>query len=245
VSSKPSVFTWATDALYPAGSESFSGTDTKTEPSSGKKAEGWEPKERPAAQAMNWALNTLGLWTQYLSDGALAGNHTIDGDLTVTGDLDVTGNATAEDIRFRATRVRRIPASAAKSQDGVGAWTFGASGPHEWQPQATLVSLYYPIVVENVEVIDYVKLYLIKGTNASTTINVALYRINETSGSQVPIATGACAENATGYTSITLNDPDDFPHAVVPACAYFLACESSTAGALDRLLGVEIGYHRP
>ena len=50
---------WATDASYPAGGNAWNATDTKTEPSGGKQAEGWEPGEKPAAQSMNWWMNLV------------------------------------------------------------------------------------------------------------------------------------------------------------------------------------------
>lgn len=93
MSTKPSaVPTWASDATYTGGSEA--GTNTKVEPASGRKAEGWEPAAKPPAQEFNWWWNLVGLWCQYLNDGALSGAHSIAGTLGVTGaaDFDSTVN---------------------------------------------------------------------------------------------------------------------------------------------------------
>lgn len=64
---KPSVSpTWSTDATFVAPGESFDATVTKVEPTSGKKAEGWEPKEKPAAQYLNYWMNLVYLWIEWL-----------------------------------------------------------------------------------------------------------------------------------------------------------------------------------
>jgi hypothetical protein len=65
--SKPSDLpVWATDASYPAGADPWAETDTKTEPSGGKQAEGFEPRERPPAQYLNWWMNLAYLWLAWL-----------------------------------------------------------------------------------------------------------------------------------------------------------------------------------
>ncbi len=50
---------WATDANYPAGPETYAATPTTTEPVTGRKAEGWEPGKKPPAQEMNWWQNAI------------------------------------------------------------------------------------------------------------------------------------------------------------------------------------------
>ncbi len=88
------VPTFATDTLYPASAEAFSLTNTKTAPPGGKLAEGFEPKEKPAAQYLNWLLHYLGQWASYLNSGALDGPITINGTLEVTGTTTLTGGVT-------------------------------------------------------------------------------------------------------------------------------------------------------
>jgi hypothetical protein len=65
------------------------------EPSSTRKDEGWRSGKRPPASMFNWWQNLVYKWIQYISDGALSGNHTIAGTLGVTGavDFDSTVNA--------------------------------------------------------------------------------------------------------------------------------------------------------
>jgi hypothetical protein len=91
------VPTFATDALYPASAEAFSLTNTKTAPPGGKLAEGFEPKEKPAAQYLNWLLHYLGQWAAYLDSGALEGDFSITGNLDVGGGLTVAGYTTLHD----------------------------------------------------------------------------------------------------------------------------------------------------
>src|SRR5574343_264190 len=64
---RPSTLpTWATDTNYAAGTDPWSGTATKSEPSAGVKAKGQLPKTGYNAQHYNWLLNTFGEWTEYL-----------------------------------------------------------------------------------------------------------------------------------------------------------------------------------
>lgn len=71
MSTKPANdISWATDANYPAG-PSYGGTPTKTEPITGRKAEGWDPAQKPPAQNFNWwmwAVYTLLSWIAALFD---------------------------------------------------------------------------------------------------------------------------------------------------------------------------------
>lgn len=61
---KPTSFPqWSTDQNFTGGAEN--GTPTKVEPSSGKKAEGWEPGEEPACTSFNWWMNNVGEWQKY------------------------------------------------------------------------------------------------------------------------------------------------------------------------------------
>lgn len=90
MSTKPaSVPTWATDANYPVSGETYSATPTKVAPTGTRRIRGWEPKKKPPAQVENYERNLIGQWCQYLSDGALTGNHSIAGDLSVTGSVDI------------------------------------------------------------------------------------------------------------------------------------------------------------
>lgn len=120
MSSKPStVPTWAT-----AG--------TKTAPTSTKRAAGWTAKERPPGQILNWLFGLFGDWFQYLSDGALSGDHSI------SGTLDVTGHLYQEAIEHVVIgpSSARTPAGSAHALDTNGyAWLAGASSSDKlhWQ----------------------------------------------------------------------------------------------------------------
>lgn len=60
-------------------------TGTRAAPTPPEQASGWSSGDRPSAQQLNWLVGLLGDWSAYLSDGALAGNHTITGTLGVSG----------------------------------------------------------------------------------------------------------------------------------------------------------------
>lgn len=65
----------------------------RTEPTAPKKVLGFVNGERAASSYFNWLHGLAGDWCQYLSDGALTGNHSIAGTLTATS-LAVTNGAT-------------------------------------------------------------------------------------------------------------------------------------------------------
>ena len=64
----PVAPTWATDANFNSPGDSWNGDPTKVEPSAGKKAEGWEPSERPPAEFLNWFQNLSGTYLTALQD---------------------------------------------------------------------------------------------------------------------------------------------------------------------------------
>lgn len=64
-----SVPLWATDTNYTGGPAV--GTPTKTAPSVGLKAQGWDPADEPGAQNFNYQLNLLGQWADWLNSIAL------------------------------------------------------------------------------------------------------------------------------------------------------------------------------
>jgi hypothetical protein len=61
------------------------------EPTSGLKAAGYAPAQRPPAQYFNWYWKLVTDWTKYLSDGALAGA------LALTSDISPTDTGTLTD----------------------------------------------------------------------------------------------------------------------------------------------------
>jgi hypothetical protein len=66
-------------------------------PPDGKKDVGWVAGEKPPAQYLNWFQNLDFQWLDYLNDGDLEGDHSIDGNVSTTGTLEadglITGNA--------------------------------------------------------------------------------------------------------------------------------------------------------
>lgn len=68
-----------------------------TEPLLIQKQSGWTPGQDGVSSYDNWYKELVWQWLEYLSDGALVGNITIEGDLFVDGELTVTGNALIDD----------------------------------------------------------------------------------------------------------------------------------------------------
>ena len=80
MSTKPSAIpTWATNAL------DLLLAPTKVQPPTLKQQSGFAGGERPPASHLNWLLNNLYLWAEYLRDGALQGAHTFNSTVGITG----------------------------------------------------------------------------------------------------------------------------------------------------------------
>lgn len=93
---------WATNTNYAAGSDPWSGTPTKSQPSGGKIASGFVPNTDEAAEETNWVLNNLCQYASYLDSIFNGANLSINDDFT--GDtldrgiwLAATGNAVLVD----------------------------------------------------------------------------------------------------------------------------------------------------
>jgi hypothetical protein len=59
---------FATDAAYVAPAQPWDGQPTKQAMPAGLQAEGYEPNTAPAAQHLNWLLNTFGQWVSHFRD---------------------------------------------------------------------------------------------------------------------------------------------------------------------------------
>ena len=63
---------FGTNANYTGGGPPFQGTPTKSEPSAGRKADGWRPAEEPPGQEWNWWWHYMADWTRFLYDEMLS-----------------------------------------------------------------------------------------------------------------------------------------------------------------------------
>lgn len=86
---------WATnDVTLPVG-----GVDNKNRPEEALRETGWDQDQVPAADELNWQLNNIYEWIDYidkfLSDPS-TGEETLDGDYLITGSLEVDGETTLD-----------------------------------------------------------------------------------------------------------------------------------------------------
>lgn len=98
-------------------------------PPSGSLDVGHVAGSQPLNSYENWYKNLVYLWTQYLSDGNLTGNHTITGSLAVSALITATGGVTAAINQHmavsgtgafkRGVRVRRQGTAAASWEDSA------------------------------------------------------------------------------------------------------------------------------
>ena len=63
---------FATNPNYTGGGPPFQGTPTKSEPSTGRKADGWRPAEEPPAQEWNWWWHWIADWVRFFYNEMLS-----------------------------------------------------------------------------------------------------------------------------------------------------------------------------
>ncbi len=63
---------FATNPNYTGGGPPFQGTPTKSEPSAGRKADGWRPAEEPPGQEWNWWWHWIADWVRFFYNEMLS-----------------------------------------------------------------------------------------------------------------------------------------------------------------------------
>ncbi len=217
MSTKPSSTPeWSSDTDYPADAAPEASTPTTVEPSSGKKATGWRPQEKPKAQNLNWFQNLTWLWLVYLSDGDFQDPATFDDTVGITGRLSAlekiyctTGyyGAAGATALFPAglttaslhytVPVERVVQTILSFENGgtnhtqgISQWIFSTSGD----------SVYYPLDVDVDDQITQWRADLDKLTSGSTTFTGDIVSVDsggETSATGSPVTNSL---NAPGHT---------------------------------------------
>jgi hypothetical protein len=82
-------YEWATDAAYAEPGEAWDTQPTKVNPSAGRRAEGFVPRAKVAADYLNYLLNAIGAWLGWIDDRFE----------TTSGRIDLDGYATQKTNR--------------------------------------------------------------------------------------------------------------------------------------------------
>lgn len=101
MSRPPTTPEWSSDVNYPAGSDPWSATATKIEPTSGEKAQGAEPSVGFGAQQFNWILNEHAGWLNHLDAINLGAECHLNDDFngtTFTNNWTVSGTGTVATV---------------------------------------------------------------------------------------------------------------------------------------------------
>lgn len=237
------------------------------EPSSGQKDTGWTLGQKPPSSYFNWWMKLVHDWMQYLSDGALSGDHSIAGNLSVTGTSGVTGNATvggtlgvtgittatgrinanggitaSGTVDLTAATLKMPSKKAFFSAAGLGYLYSGtASQAGNYWTGGTVGQVHIPIFVPVGERITTVKVYF---QRASTSIVFQLdsytYGSSSTSGAGIANLT-ANSGNATVSTDTNLS-MGTINHTVVADRQYVL--QASIGSASDRFYGIEVTWDK-
>jgi hypothetical protein len=162
-------------------------------PNSGQRDTGWTPNQIAVSSFINKLALESFRWFQYLSDGQLDGDHSINGSLELLGafsTLDVpstatvgqlvsTGDVETGGLYVRPARRRQHPATMGQQVTGTG----GTWNAAEWISGATSDVFVIPLVLNFGERITLIEASV---DPASTgTITVDLLEMNETTGISV------------------------------------------------------------
>lgn len=222
---------WSTDADYPAGAQPWNETATKVEPIEGKKDEGFEPKERPPAQYLNWLFNLIYLWLVWL-DGLFDDNDVLNSSV----------NASGGDEYYHDTRTLVIsPASGIAPTAADESYTIGAAtGDVSWAAAAT--SWQVPI---NLPVGKHItEIRFRSKCDAGTTITMEFY-VKRLGG---PISAGDDDDDGTSVESSNSGANVDTAMAGLDTTVksggyqYVLYFETVTGVGATKLSGIEVDY---
>ena len=267
MSTKPATIpTWAVDANYTGGDEA--GTDTKTDPGSSRRNEGWEPGSRPPAQFFNWWQNLVGQWTEYVNDGVFEGPIQIAGDLDVTDDLSVgdelqvggectigakltvSGDFELEGNDYHGDRVLNIPGSAgitkSASERDYEFFGYTASIDIKTLPATSNTTVTWPIplrVGDRIKSVTFRVLSINTGI-AGEILAADIARINA-DGSATSMGSTTATPSTVSVSSVTVDTTDT----VLGANQHFFAglvmspVQDNETGM--RVYGVDVTYDRP
>lgn len=174
------------------------------EPASGKKDVGWVNGEKPPSEYFNQWQNGIYQWMKYLNDGALDGDHTID------GALGVDGTFTMGAFRIAATVPMVIPACAFATSDSNG--IFDTDGRRTVTASASTV-FFAPIVLPQGARITSIDWVVTRG--GSGTITGQLRLLNDTGSDStidtVTINTGsATATHSSAALTANVSATDSY-----------------------------------
>lgn len=246
MSAKPStVPLWATSPTFAGGPTA--GAANKVAPSSGARAEGYWPGQKPTAEVLNHEANLVGQWCQYLSDGDLDGDHSIDGALDVTGaittdsldvtadaevggDLDVVGDLSVGGRIGHGDRPLHIGAASFVCDSGFGSLSqlgyLSATGG--------VAIAYAAIPLPAGKRIRTVTVYYDR--NGAGAVQPKLQRMSPSTGTIATIWTGANDGTGSGIESQS-NAPD---HEMLATDVYWIAVSLTASG--NRLYGAIVVY---
>lgn len=235
-------------------------TGTRAAPTPPEQASGWTSGDRPSAQQLNWLVGLLGDWSAYLSDGALAGNHTITGTLGVSGlttlngggnvptgqtltvasggTLDVNGVADlagASALRL-PSRVKHLDVSAGRVVIGTGNVAAGFTAG------TTPTALLLPVDLHVGDQITGIKVYYSRVSG--TSIGFTLVEINASTDGTADVVS-KIVSSGTGLTSTDLQaspSSGSLPKTLLAGRTYRVRCD---IGNGDIVTGVEVTYDRP
>lgn len=257
MATKPTaVPTWSTDG----GTDGVSGQANNLEPPASKKASGWHYLEKFPRNWLNYWMNLVFQWCDYLNDQDFAGDLNIQNDLsvdndlavdnnaTVTGTLNVTGTTTCGELVttdpavFHGTVTKNIALSQGNSytSDG-GPWSFGFSN---WNSSSTgNDSVCFPIDLKSGAEVSAVRIRC-NGASGSN-IKMYLYKMNDSGATEIANVSSAFADTSkqdleiTGLSQSVLDLSTTFTQLIVN-------CETISGGAGARgIYGLEVEYSFP
>lgn len=198
MSTKPAtVPTWATDATLTSGTEA--GTAPQLAPSAGYRSQGLVPGNGFNGKVLNYLFGEYQDWLQYLNDGALSGDHTINGNLTITGGLShaigSTGGVVSPSFAYGSgltpapiTRSRTVPIAPLIQGGAATYWYINNTDDSFWTCVTSSKYIFIPIMPAVGCTITQI---MAVATPASTGMKVCLVTSDGSGGAWAAAAGGA------------------------------------------------------
>lgn len=223
------VFTWATDANYPAGGDAWSGQPTKVEPSAGEKADGFVPDTFPPAEWFNSLFNNTFEYLQYFDDFF----------------------TTSDEIVYPTAKTRTIQVTAGCGTADGGSW----NNASDWQATAASQFITFdlkPLLPSGATIIS---IYMIVNPTSAATRNFHLYWWPHDFGASPtpvsPTISGTAATSSAGVQRIGLTSGSPLsPSGTVGSAPldfdnYAISAQFESAASSDRVYALQIEFFDP
>ena len=222
---------WSTNG----GVDSLTGQANNLEPPTAKKQAGFKGREKPARNWLNWLLNNIYTWCQYLDDlAAQAFTWTAVHIFSAAATFNSTVTIAGADVRHGNTTLSLSTPVAASP---AGQWVATLGNSNYWTSTANndVLSFVVPLQVGD----RIRKVYVYMDDNGSVT--TAYLRKLTTAGVATTVASKGTS-GAAGFFTVQIDGGSNIDHTV--AAQETLVVQISASAGSQRVAAVEVLYDR-